>query len=298
MGTFTLNVQAKSHTPPVANAGADRSVNLPISTTTLNGSGSTDSDGTIISYAWSQLSGPSCSISNPSSVSTPVTGMTTPGIYTFNLLVTDNNGLTDNDTVAVTINSLIVYPFKWIGSAPACVLSMAGYNTGNALYATLLKVSNDINTYPLDINNHKTTDTGLSQASKANSSSDPDYIPPYSSPISCPVPSNNFVLSASFGMTIVGLTGGGDVPGSLATANITGGNFYGTFLADIASQDFTITISGTLPPGTYKLDLYVDGVQKDCTVITTGGGPYTLHLPATVHPTSIITVAVDSGPCV
>lgn len=299
MATFTLSVQAKSHTPPTANAGSDRSVNLPISTTTLNGSGSVAGDGTIVSYSWSQLAGPSCSITNPASVSTAVTGMTTPGSYTFQLVVTDNNGLTGSDTVAITINALIVYPFKWVGSAPDCVLSGAGYNTGNALYATLLKVSNDINTYPLDVNNHKTADTGLSQASKANSSMDADFIPAFSSPISCPPPSDNFVLSPAFAMEIVSVTGGSDIPADLATANASSGTYLSTFVADIAAQDLTVTLSGSLPPtGTYKLDLYVDGVQKDCQVITTGGGPYTLTLPATVLATSIITIAVDSGACI
>ena len=44
--------------PPVANAGADQTINLPISSASLTGSGS-ETNGSIISYAWTELSGPS-----------------------------------------------------------------------------------------------------------------------------------------------------------------------------------------------------------------------------------------------
>ena len=43
--------------PPVANAGPDQTVNSG-DNVTLDGSGSTDSDGKIVSYSWKQISGP------------------------------------------------------------------------------------------------------------------------------------------------------------------------------------------------------------------------------------------------
>ena len=50
----------QSNTPPVANAGPDRAITLPTSSASLTGSG-TDADGTIASYLWTQVTGPSTS---------------------------------------------------------------------------------------------------------------------------------------------------------------------------------------------------------------------------------------------
>src|SRR5690242_3532552 len=45
--------------PPVANAGSNISITLPVDSTVLDGSASKDPDGTIQSYSWSRVSGPS-----------------------------------------------------------------------------------------------------------------------------------------------------------------------------------------------------------------------------------------------
>jgi Secretion system C-terminal sorting domain/PKD domain len=91
--------------PPVANAGADITLTLPTNSTTLNGSASSDADGTIVGFAWSKLTGPaSYNISNPSSVTTSLTGLV-QGTYSFQLAVTDNNGTADTDTLWVTVGS-------------------------------------------------------------------------------------------------------------------------------------------------------------------------------------------------
>jgi predicted esterase len=86
---------------PSAAAGADKSYS---STTTiyLSGSGS-DSDGTISAYRWTKISGPSATITNPSSESTSVT--VGSGTYIFRLTVTDNGGATDSDYIKVTVGS-------------------------------------------------------------------------------------------------------------------------------------------------------------------------------------------------
>ena len=50
-------VQVTVNEAPVANAGADKLITLPVNSTTLTGTG-TDADGTISSYAWVKISGP------------------------------------------------------------------------------------------------------------------------------------------------------------------------------------------------------------------------------------------------
>lgn len=88
--------------PPIANAGADQSIS--VSVTTLDGTASSDPDGTISTYLWEQVSGPNtANILTPSGSSTIVNGLIV-GDYVFRLTVTDNDSLTDTDTVTITVN--------------------------------------------------------------------------------------------------------------------------------------------------------------------------------------------------
>ena len=95
--------------PPVANAGTDQNITLPVSTASLNGSG-TDPDGTISSYGWTKISGPSSySFTSPTQGTTTVNNLTA-GIYQFVLTVTDNAGAKDADTVSVTVTTATNIP--------------------------------------------------------------------------------------------------------------------------------------------------------------------------------------------
>ena len=92
--------------PPVANAGLDKTITLPTNSVTLDGSSSTDPDGTIVKYEWTKVSGPSSgggTISSSQSVITSVTGLN-EGTYVFRLTVTDNSGGKSSDEVQVTVN--------------------------------------------------------------------------------------------------------------------------------------------------------------------------------------------------
>lgn len=96
-----VNAQASV---PAANAGANQTIQLPVSQTTLNGSASTVTGGTIAKYAWSETSGPAtASIQSSGSATTVVSGLSTAGTYTFNLTITDNNSKTSSSTVQVQV---------------------------------------------------------------------------------------------------------------------------------------------------------------------------------------------------
>ncbi len=89
---------------PVAKAGSDQSV-VELSTVTLNGNGSSDSDGQIVGYAWSQTAGPGVNLNNRT---TAVANFTAPAVLTsaqlnFSLTVTDNSNATHTDSVMVVI---------------------------------------------------------------------------------------------------------------------------------------------------------------------------------------------------
>ncbi|RYD90355.1 MAG: PKD domain-containing protein, partial [Sphingobacteriales bacterium] len=88
--------------PPVANAGNDVSITLPVNTTTLY-TESSDSDGTIVSYRWRKISGATMSFSDTTSATTTVT-LSTAGTYRVQLLVTDNLGAVSSDTVQLVLN--------------------------------------------------------------------------------------------------------------------------------------------------------------------------------------------------
>ncbi len=95
---------SSSNAAPVSVPGGNQFITLPASQVTLNGSASNDPDGSITAFNWQKLSGPSATISNPAQASTTVTGMTTAGVYVFQLTVTDNQGATASNTVEVTVS--------------------------------------------------------------------------------------------------------------------------------------------------------------------------------------------------
>lgn len=109
-----------ANVPPVANAGSDVTITLPVSSATLNGTASSDADGTIATYAWSKIDGPAqYTIANSNSASTTVSNLV-QGVYTFQLTVTDNAGASATDTIVVTVNP---------STQPVCGSLPAGIST-------------------------------------------------------------------------------------------------------------------------------------------------------------------------
>jgi ribosomal protein L14 len=98
-------VSAIANQPPVANAGNNITLTLPVNSTNLNGGGSSDPDGTIMTYAWTRVSGPTTyTIVNPGASATGLNGLVA-GAYVFRLTVTDNDGASSTDDVIVTVNA-------------------------------------------------------------------------------------------------------------------------------------------------------------------------------------------------
>ena len=104
------------NTPPVANAGSAQTVEENIEVT-LSGSAS-DSDGSVASFVWSQLSGPSVDISSASSA---VTSFMAPEVVedtvlSFRLTATDNDGATHSSEVDITVVNVNLLPVVAAGS--------------------------------------------------------------------------------------------------------------------------------------------------------------------------------------
>ncbi|MEP6675902.1 MAG: PKD domain-containing protein [Ferruginibacter sp.] len=108
--TVAVTVNAFVNNPPVARAGNDINITLPVNNVALNGSGSTDIDGMIVTYRWKKISGPSQgNITDTTAANTTATNLA-QGNYQFELTVTDNIGATGKDTVAVSVRAVANIP--------------------------------------------------------------------------------------------------------------------------------------------------------------------------------------------
>lgn len=104
--TATNSVSVTVNQPPTAHAGNDQSVSIG-QAVTLDGSGSSDSDGSISSYQWNQTAGTTVTLSGATTASPTFTAPATAGTLTFQLTVTDNLGATSSDTMNVVVNDVL-----------------------------------------------------------------------------------------------------------------------------------------------------------------------------------------------
>ena len=156
---------------PVANAGSDQNLTdadgSGSEVVTLSGLGSTDPDGAITSYLWTEATstlGTSAGISPTLSV----------GTHTITLTVTDNNGAQDTDTVVVTVAAVQNITFDSASNATTGASSVSsltwshttGSNTNRLL---LVGVSvGDGNTSVSSIKYNGTNLTKVGDAKNAN----------------------------------------------------------------------------------------------------------------------------------
>ncbi|MET0635100.1 MAG: PKD domain-containing protein [Chitinophagaceae bacterium] len=102
-----LNPTATPNIAPVAKAGADQVITLPVKSVTVSASGSTDNDGQIASYSWFKVDGPaSYTIASPGAIQTTI-GDLEAGTYRFRILVTDDDGATGSDTLSILVKAAV-----------------------------------------------------------------------------------------------------------------------------------------------------------------------------------------------
>jgi hypothetical protein len=118
--TAIVTVNPLANIAPTANAGADQSVNEQTQVM-LAGSG-TDVDGSVASYRWTQLAGPSATLANPNNASTSFDSPAATSALTlmFQLTITDDEGAATADSVVITFNPLLTQ-----------TLTVTGENDGN-----------------------------------------------------------------------------------------------------------------------------------------------------------------------
>ncbi len=100
---FGTATTTSANVAPTVNAGSDNTILLPTNSTSFTASAS-DKDGSIASYSWAKVSGPSASMSGTSSSKLSLSNLTA-GSYTFKVTVKDNGGATASDEVQLTVNA-------------------------------------------------------------------------------------------------------------------------------------------------------------------------------------------------
>lgn len=106
-----LTVNVSSPTPPTVSAGSNQTITLPTNSVTLAGTAGANAPATsIVSYGWSQISGPSTGVFSSTTTPAPTFSSLIAGPYVLQLLVTDNLGGTNTSTVTITVNPVIPPP--------------------------------------------------------------------------------------------------------------------------------------------------------------------------------------------
>ena len=106
LADMVSNTTSSSNIPPVANAGSDITLTLPVNSVSLSGK-ATDSDGTIASTTWTKVSGPTQFTLSSQTILNPTVSNLTAGVYTFRLTATDDKGATATDDVNVTVKDVL-----------------------------------------------------------------------------------------------------------------------------------------------------------------------------------------------
>ncbi|XP_070620530.1 dyslexia-associated protein KIAA0319-like protein homolog [Erythrolamprus reginae] len=105
----TVIVQPENNKPPRADAGPDKELTLPVDSTTLDGSKSSD-DQKIVSFLWEKTQGPDgVKLENANSSIATVSGLKV-GVYKFTLTVKDERNLQGQSSVTVIVKEEINQP--------------------------------------------------------------------------------------------------------------------------------------------------------------------------------------------
>jgi hypothetical protein len=101
IGLDTVKITVNPAPLPVANAGANQTITLPLDSVALNGSAST---GSFITYQWTIFSGPGGQLTSPTTAATELDNLSA-GTYLVGLTVTDITNNVNTDTIKIIVNA-------------------------------------------------------------------------------------------------------------------------------------------------------------------------------------------------
>jgi hypothetical protein len=181
-----------------------------------------DPDGTIATHTWSKVSGPVATITDPTSYTTTITGLSV-GTYTFRLTVTDNGTppLTTTDDVSIIVKDT---------TAPTVSLTAPASGTVSGTLAVSANASDNVAIDHVDfhIDGVYTTTIGTDATSPYSINWNSTTVPNGTHTLTARAydTSNNFTTSSSVSITVNnGVQGGGDsTPPTVSISSPTAGS--------------------------------------------------------------------------
>jgi hypothetical protein len=129
---------------PVAKAGDDQTIQLANARTELDGTGSTDADGSIQAYKWQQVAGPTTAVLGSADAAKTTVSALAAGTYEFELTVTDDKGAQATDRIVITVlddksnveDTLCIYPVPVKTTMSVKISASAMGKSSIAIYST------------------------------------------------------------------------------------------------------------------------------------------------------------------
>ncbi len=116
---YEIGTRRVGSSPPIADAGPNQ-LNVPAGIITLNGSGSYDPLGEALTYSWTQITGPTVVITNPTAAVATFPGLTGQ-TYSFRLTVKNTDGLMGTATTTVSIISVSPVSVATFTASPSTI---------------------------------------------------------------------------------------------------------------------------------------------------------------------------------
>lgn len=129
IGNIEIGGATVPNVAPIANAGVDRMITLPINSVVLGGSGA-DTDGVITAYKWEKVSG-SGDLENQNTANARVINLT-EGQTILKFTVTDDDGATGSDNLVITVNGATPTPPKITSVAANIKDYLVKYDNGTS----------------------------------------------------------------------------------------------------------------------------------------------------------------------
>jgi hypothetical protein len=269
-GAKGLDIEAGSNilnTNPIVGAGSPQSVSLPLTHTTLTGTAS-DPDGKIVSYNWTQSSGPvTASIASPTSATTTVSGLTANGTYVFALSATDDGGSTITNTTSVTVTGTP-------DTTPPVISNVAGTGTGDTT-ANIIWNTDELASTQVEYGSTASygttttlTDTAPYVLNHAVSLTGLTACTTYHFAVISTDPSNNTATSGDGTITTTGCSsgggGGGGGGGGSTPVVSSGGGGGGSAAPTTTTTVTTTTTPAALPEGCTATTLFSATTGMPC----------------------------------